>query len=115
MRAVKDWNYQAIKMLVEFGASLDCKDKYGFDVAQQAENRGLKTIKEYIDLERGKKQRTPKTFEYTINFEFEEILRDPTESLITKKKLYKRDSAVFPFNDLKGTYVVNYLNYETMQ
>jgi hypothetical protein len=111
MHAVINWQYDAIRMLVENGADLSIKDNYGLTVIDKAKFRGLTSVASFLEgqLEKKKTVHFPK---FTVQFDFEEHFSDPCEVLYKKKKYYKSKPLVYPFNNLEGTYSASFISYD---
>jgi len=111
MHAVINWQYDTIKFLVDRGANITLKDKYGFSAIEKAKFRGLTSIAKYLEAQSKitKKNDFPP---FTIDFGFEEYLKDVTRDIYKNKKYYDAKPKVYPFNNFEGTYSVNFVNFK---
>ena len=112
MIAVINWQYDTIKFLVEHGANIDKKDEFGLDAIAKAELRGLGSIVRYLNQQKNvvHEKNLPK---FDIEFDFEDKLADPCDKLLKSYKYYRVKPIVYPFNNLSGTYVVNFISYDS--
>ncbi len=111
MHAVMNWQYDAMRLLIENGADLNIKDNFGMNVLEKAKFRGLTSISTFLESQMGK-QRTVHFPKFKIDFDFEEYFSDPCEVLYKNKKYYKSKPKVYPFNNLEGTYSASFVSYE---
>ena len=110
MHAVINWQYDAIKFLVENGADLNMRDKHGFTVLEKARFRGLASIVTYLEQQKTIK-RSPKFPKFTVEFDFESNFSDISSDLYLKKKFYDPKPKVYPFNNLDGIYAIKFINF----
>lgn len=117
MHAITNWQFEAIKLLAENGARIDIKDIYGFDAFDKAKHRGLNTIVEYLKtLKNNNKDSIRNLPKFNIEFDFEKkLFASNADSLVFEKKFYKSQPAVYPFNNLSGTYVTQLLDWEIFE
>lgn len=108
MSAVKNWQFEGIKILVENGADLGALDKYGKDCVQKARDRNLGSIAGYLDGERKKRERGDFDVDYPkfdVKFKFEGFF-DEREG-ICENFIGIRNGSYYPFNSIGGSYLVD--------
>lgn len=126
MLAVKNVNYLAIGLLIENGADIKIKDKFGMDVIEKSKIRGFESLRNYLErktkerdeiikksIANGRKKHwdLPK---FDVKFSFEE--KDEIyEKLVKDKKFFRSKPMVYPFNDLNGAYFVSFVQNEEQE
>lgn len=111
--AIHEWNFQTIQLLVNRGADLYVKDKYGRNLEQNAHDRGLYAIEEYIKESKQEKldressgKPTKSKIHFDINQEFEELLDTKSKDRMIRNRTIYKTPIAFPFNTLSDLFVI---------
>eukprot|EP01017_Pseudomicrothorax_dubius_P048202 TRINITY_DN8735_c0_g1_i1.p1 TRINITY_DN8735_c0_g1~~TRINITY_DN8735_c0_g1_i1.p1 ORF type:complete len:217 (+),score=20.69 TRINITY_DN8735_c0_g1_i1:130-780(+) len=110
MVATINWNFEAIKLLVNRGADITIRDKYGYDAIDKATSRRLFSIAHFFRQRPIQTKPIAKHPDIDITFSFEEKFKDQTDQLFRQRKFFTSKPRVYPFNDFKGLYVVDYFS-----
>lgn len=117
LNAVKNWQFESIKILVENGAKLNAVDKYGKDAVQGAKDRNLQSIVDFFSsLNKMEEKSTPrKRMKYPafgIDLQFERMFNVQQKDPLVSKAVMLTEGSYYPFNSLKGSYLLDAIGIE---
>jgi len=108
MNAVKNWQFQNVKILVNSGASLEYSDYQNRDVFQKAADRNLVSVKGYLEETRAK-SRTRSLGEWSISLGIEHYL-----SQHNMEQRILEEGGSYPFNSLTDSYLVEAVGIKSL-
>lgn len=109
LHAVCNSNFDCIKLLVESGADLMQTDDFGMSALKLAKSKNLDAIYKFLES-KIKSNGIPKLVEFELKFEMLRVLEEKRIVLENLKPSFFDKPVAYPFNNVKGTYLVSFKN-----
>ena len=109
--AVKNENFECVKLLAENGADIMIEDNFGISPLKLAKVKKLKAISHYLETIL-KDKKAVEMLRFNVKNDFIKDIDTKIEIIEKLKIKLIAKPNVYPFNDLKGTYLVSFSGYE---
>ena len=121
LNAVKNWQFEPIKILVEHGAKMNAVDKYGKDAISGAKDRNLQSIVDFFQSynklnmketngvsDARKRMKYP---QFGIEYKFEKFYSTKKKDPLVAKSIQITEGSYYPFNSVKGSYLIDAIGF----
>lgn len=119
LNAVKNWQFESIKTLVDYGAKTEIVDKFGKSPAQGARERNLESISQFFEtldsqnhLKVGTASGTIKLPPFGVKLDFEQMYDHERKNPLLSKSVALSEGSYYPFNSLKGSYLLDAISFQ---
>lgn len=113
MNSVATWQFDNIQILVESGSSIKSKDLHGRNSVDRARDKGLGSIQNFLEREASKNDLKKDFPKFKLKLEFERSVgEDSLEKKWMDEKFFVSKGYRYPYNSLKGTYLINLISFD---
>lgn len=111
MHAISNANFDCVKLLVESGADIDNPDVYGMTPFGLAKAKNYNAISTFLK-EHKESKITPKLIPFHLRIDYFSMIRIKIQMLEQLKLVRVKEPISYPFNNVKGMYLISLRNFE---
>ena len=106
MNAVRNWQFENLKILVEGGSDIEAVDQFGKDSIAKANDLSLKSMANYLISKRDDPNRSKKMPDFQLKMKLEDHF-DGEKDVLLKKPMFLKQGVSYPFNSLTESYIID--------